>query len=380
MRICRVALSYPTTNLPSAGLVGYYLCKHIKEPSIYITVNRNDGNLLPPTPNFAIQLIDVPLEQSSHSLNHSIHKSKQNIFQRLYIYFKIILTLRSIRFLLSSIPKIIFFKPDIICCHANVSLYHGLFFYLFYRTKFVVHIHAMSDAIAISNLSILRCLVNRASRIYCISDAVMNKLKYTISSNKLRLTSTGVDPNVFYNLNTKRKKQIIQVGQLMWYKGHNYILKAMPDILLKHPDYKLIIVGKGRLKKEISEYIKNNKLTSSVKMIPFLSHDELRVLYNESMLLVMPSLFEGLPKVLLEAFSCGLPAVITKSCNANNISDGRAMVVDKESSKALSKAVCDMLDNQLRWEKFSINCLNIIETHDWQKISKSIHKDYRELL
>ena len=55
-------------------------------------------------------------------------------------------------------------------------------------------------------------------------------------------------------------------------------------------------------------------------MLSNLSHQELRKLYNESSLMIMPSLFEGLPKVLLEAFACGLPAVITDACNAENIS------------------------------------------------------------
>jgi len=380
MRICRVAISYPTTDSPGAGLVAYYLCKHIMMPTIYLTIRR-DGDMSPsPSPNIVIEAMDIPIEKSSLALNHSLHKPNLNRVQRFLVYIKIALSGRSIKFLAHSIPIIIRFRPDIICCHSNLTLYIGLFFNLFYRKKFVFHIHAMSDAIAICNLPILRWMVNRASRIYCISESVRDKLKYVIPFYKLKLTSTGVDPNVFYRINSPKKKQIIQVGQLMWYKGHRYLLEAMPAILSKHPDYQLIIVGKGQLKSEISEFIKDNGLSESIKMVSNLTHGELRVLYNESMLLVMPSLFEGLPKVLLEAFSCGLPAVITKSCNAKNISAGRAIIVEKESSSALAEAVCCILDDHLMWKTFSKNCVDIIHTHDWKIISKNIFEDYRKVL
>jgi len=380
MRICRIALSYPTKRSPGAGLVAYYLCKYIKVPSLYLTIYRDREEFIPNSANFDLEAIKVPIEMSSNSLNQSIHKEDQNIFQRLEVYVKIIISGRSIKFLLNSIQKTIAFKPDLICCHSNLTLYNGLFFNLFFQKKFVLHIHAMSDAIAICNLPILRLIASRASRVYCVSGQVFGRLKKSISPLKLRLTSTGVDPKIFYNMNIKRKKQIIQVGQLMWYKGHKYLINAMPKILKIFPDYKLIIVGNGKLKEEITHLINNNNLQDSIEMLSNLSHQELRKLYSESSLMIMPSLFEGLPKVLLEAFACGLPAVITDACNAENISVDRAVIVKKKSSKALSKAIVKILSDKLMWEKYSKNCLDIIETHNWEKISKEIYEDYKLLL
>mgnify|MGYP001441586541 CR=1 FL=1 len=174
MRICRVALSYPTTKSPGAGLVAYYLCKYIKVPSLYLTINRDDEELLLKKATFNVEAFDIPIEMSSNSLNKSIHKEGQNIFQKLLIYLKIGLSGRSLRFLLNSIPRIKNFKPNLICCHSNLTIYNGLFFNILFRVKFVLHIHAMSDAIAICNLPILRLMVNRASRVYCISGQVLN--------------------------------------------------------------------------------------------------------------------------------------------------------------------------------------------------------------
>lgn len=380
MRICRVAISYPTTKSPGAGLVAYYLCKHIKVPTLYLTIKQAGVMVSPTSAYLDIEAIDLPLAQSSSSLNRKLHAQRLSLPQRVLVYTRIALSGRSVKFLVRSVPRMIRFRPDIVCCHSNLTLYHGLFFNLLLRKKFVLHVHAISDAIAICNLPVLRWMVNRVARIYCISEIVRDKLSDVICFDKLQLTSTGVDPEVFFDTRSLRKKQIIQVGQLMWYKGHRYLLEAMPTILSKHPDCKLLIVGKGQFEHEIVEYIASLGLGNSVKMIPTLSHEKLRYLYNKSSLLVMPSLYEGLPKVLLEAFACGLPAVITDACNAMDISVGRAIVVPKESPGALAKAVCSMLGDRLRWEAYSRNCVSIVETHNWRIISKRIFQDYQRVL
>jgi len=223
-------------------------------------------------------------------------------------------------------------------------------------------------------------MVKRADRVYCISESVREQLSHAICQKRLKLTSTGVDPKIFFNSHARRKKQLIQIGQLMWYKGHRYLLEAMPLILEKHPDYELLIIGKGPCQREITDHIKELDLGENVKMKASLSHDALRTIYNESKLLVMPSLYEGLPKVLLEGFACGLPAVITEACNASDIAVNRAIVVRKESSNALADAVCRMLDDSNKWEEYSRECTRIAETHDWKIISSRIFNDYRMIV
>lgn len=379
MRICRVAISWPTAKSPGAGLVAYYLCKHIEEPSLYVTY-RQEGEMVPPPANMDLEAIDVPLARSPAGLNHKLHAKSLTAFQRLAVYARLAVSGRSLRFFLRSIPRILRFRPDIICCHSNLTLYNGVFFRLVFGTRFVFHIHAVSDAIAIGNLPVLRWMVNRAHRVYCISAPVRDKLAESLPPEKLRITSTGIDPEVFFNTRSPRRKRLIQVGQLMWYKGHQYILEAMPAILARHPDCELLIVGQGQLRDEIIAQIAKLGLEGSVMMLPNVSHGELRALYNESSLLVMPSLYEGLPKVLLEAYACGLPAVVTDACNAADISEDRGLVVPSKSPEAMAEAVCALLQDKAKWDAYSRNCEGIAETHDWKIIAERIHADYRSLL
>lgn len=379
MRICRVALSYPTTKSPGAGLVAWYLCRYMPEPTLYVTY-KLDGDLVPAPDNVELAAIEAPPERSSSSLNRQLHAGRLNAFQRAVVYLKLAVSGRSVKFLARSILRIARFRPDLICCHANVTLYHGVFFHLLFRIPFVLHVHAVSDAIAIRNLPVLRWMVERAVRVYAISQGVLDELARVLPRERLRLTSTGVDPEVFRNLGSPRPKRIIQVGQLMWYKGHKHLLEAMPAILARHPDCELVIVGSGQLREEIEKRVADLGIGESVRMVPRMSHPELRELYNESRLLLMPSLYEGLPKVLLEAFACGLPAVITDACNAADISVGRAEVVPKGDPAALADAVCALLDDSARWEDWSRRCEGIVGTHDWRLVSERVQADYRDAL
>ena len=133
MRICRIALSYPTKSSPGAGLVAYYLCRYIKVPSLYLTIYRDNGEFLPNSTNFDLEAIKVPIEMSSNALNQSIHRENQNFFQKVRSIYKDNNIRSSLKFLMNSIPKTMDFKPDLICCHSNLTLYNGLFFNLFLK-------------------------------------------------------------------------------------------------------------------------------------------------------------------------------------------------------------------------------------------------------
>ncbi|MDC3208776.1 glycosyltransferase family 4 protein [Pelagibacteraceae bacterium] len=296
------------------------------------------------------------------------------------IFFNLLIHLKGIIFFIKSIPHIIKFNPDIIACHSNLTILQGIFFKAFFNKKFVLHLHELSEVNSIINFKLLNYFSSKAERIYCVSKKMQQELSKKIKNNKIFLTSTGVDPKKFYNLRTTRKKQFIIVGRIQWHKGHKYMIRAMKKISKLYPQYKLIIIGEGEEKNNLLREAEECNVSNYISFHPVISQDDLFQVYNESKLLIMPSLFEGLPKVLLEAFACGLPAVITDECNAEEISKGRALVVKSESSSELSDAVISLLSNSEKWDRFAQECESIIDTHNWDSIASKIHDDYKIIL
>lgn len=100
---------------------------------------------------------------------------------------------------------------------------------------------------------------------------------------------------------------IVAVGRLERQKGFDLLLEAWADVTNSIKDWELRIVGSGSLKEELTSQAKRLGISKSVKFIPATS--DIISVYTEASCLVMSSRFEGLPMVLIEAKTIGLPCV-----------------------------------------------------------------------
>ena len=96
----------------------------------------------------------------------------------------------------------------------------------------------------------------------------------------------------------KKKFKIINVARLTDQKDHLTLLKAF-KIVSKKIESKLLIIGSGKNKEMVENYINENNLNYSAKLIPFQENPYKYI--NLADVFVLTSRFEGLPNVLLEA-------------------------------------------------------------------------------
>ena len=111
---------------------------------------------------------------------------------------------------------------------------------------------------------------------------------------------------------SKRKNLVGYIGRLSKEKGVEEFLNSIPGLIRINSDLEFMICGDGSLKNEIREYIKKNNLNNNVKLVPWISYEEVPVYLNIFKLLVVPSFTEGLPNIMIEAMSCGTPILATK--------------------------------------------------------------------
>lgn len=110
-------------------------------------------------------------------------------------------------------------------------------------------------------------------------------------------------PNIQAQLANKR---VISVGRADFQKGFDILIDAWKFVHDSHPDWELNIIGGGE-KQHLYDQIKELKLSKSIKLLP--PTKDIGKEYANSSLYVMSSRYEGLPLVLLEAMSFGLPIV-----------------------------------------------------------------------
>lgn len=102
---------------------------------------------------------------------------------------------------------------------------------------------------------------------------------------------------------------ILNVARLAPQKGHDALLRAIPDVLHALPDARFLLVGSGPQEETVRRSIAELELTESVMALG--SRPDVPDLLAAADLFVLPSKFEGLPLVVLEAMASSLPVVAT---------------------------------------------------------------------
>ena len=110
------------------------------------------------------------------------------------------------------------------------------------------------------------------------------------------------------NISTCQSKKAIAVGRLVYEKGFDQLIESWRIIHKKYPDWTLSIFGEGKLRDKLINQINQYDLSSVIKI-----HDPVKDIYSqyiEHSIMLFPSrCLDGLPMVLIEAMSCGLPLV-----------------------------------------------------------------------
>ena len=131
--------------------------------------------------------------------------------------------------------------------------------------------------------------------------------KYTFISD----TKKKVIPNSLSFITREKaelkSKRIIAVGRLTKQKGFDLLLETAVLLKSELPDWYIDIFGSGEDKDILESQIKNLKLEGFVKINPPTKNIQLELL--NSSIYLMTSRWEGLPMILIEAKSCGLPCV-----------------------------------------------------------------------
>ena len=185
-------------------------------------------------------------------------------------------------------------------------------------------------------------------------------VRYFKPSCDLLYRPNWIDTNLFRPLTIEKTYSSITVGRLTPQKNHLALLKAIATSSLPKPSKPLLFIGTGPCKDQLLEFAHEHCIPLVIK--DTVSNNQIPEFINSSMFYVHCSLFEGNPKSLLEALSCGVPVIA--------ISNPRLLQVFGSSDciffEALPSIPSFYSSSQLSSSKaqlMSINSRNFIESH-----------------
>ena len=181
--------------------------------------------------------------------------------------------------------------------------------------------------------------------------------------NKRIKKKSFVIPNPFVLKNDvcpylgKRKKTIIGAGRFVPEKGFDVLIDAYYIVNKKHPEYRLVLYGKGPLQEQYEKQLNQYGLLNKTEFPGYVNN--VAEMVREEGVFVLPSRLEGIPNVLLEAMSVGIPTV-SANCEpggpmflSNN--GERGLVVPMDDSESLAEAIIKIIEDQSLSNKFQVN-------------------------
>lgn len=136
-------------------------------------------------------------------------------------------------------------------------------------------------------------------------------------------------------------------------KGHEYLLRAMPAVVARCPDVRLVLAGDGDTRREMEQLTRQLGLDARVSF-PGEVTNSLELMLDAD-LVVMPSVSEGLPITLLEAMALERPVVATRTGGIPEVVDHgtTGTLVPPRDPDALGQAISDALVGRARAERMA---------------------------
>lgn len=151
-----------------------------------------------------------------------------------------------------------------------------------------------------------------AAQVVAVSDALRHKLvSMGVAEKNITRIYNGVDEQLFYPEPRNGEPYILFVGNLKRDKGVLDLLEAYKAYRARGGNYALHYVGDGPEKVRLKSMIETYGLETHVVLHGALQHSVVAQVIRQSCSLVLPSYHEGVPNVLLEAASCGVPVLAT---------------------------------------------------------------------
>lgn len=202
-----------------------------------------------------------------------------------------------------------------------------------------------------------RCVLNRLAGVVCVSEGqkrylvslgLRNKLTWVVhnavSSETFTHGTRDTRKSVCRRLGLENDSQlVVSAGRLSPEKGHRVLIDAIAKMGNENSSVYFVFCGEGPCKNDLVELAKALDVTDQCRFVGF-RHDLIEI-FQAMDLMVLPSMTEGLPNVILEAFACakpvvatnvgGVPEVLENGINGKLVPPGRAEVLAEAISRCL---------------------------------------------
>ncbi len=383
MRVLMISGLYPRHKLPQYGIFVKELCDAL--------INQND-----------IQ-IDVVVPVSS---NETFTKRKALVSgKKMNIYyipmFRVPMACNlflSGHFLKREIEKYIgqnILNYDVFHGHGTIPEgYAAVMLAKKYRKKSAVQVHGLdayfrlnirNNCMAKGNYRYCKKAYENADLVLGVSNKVGEKIKESTGNVTVETLYNGYNPDKFYSISPVKEQdgifKIICVGNLIPIKGIEYLIDALKEVKEKGYKFQCDIFGKGVLQKNLEITCKEYKL-EEVVFKGYQSAEIIAEAMRNSDLFVLPSYYEALGCVYLEAMASGIPVIACKNQGIAEliVNKETGILVEEKNSEEIAFNIIKFIEEPEWYTEIREKALDAVKKYTWENAGKRLKSLYDNIL
>lgn len=206
---------------------------------------------------------------------------------------------------------------------------------------------------------LVKSTYKHADRIIVPTKACRSDLTVNFSVPKMKVK---VIPNwTLFKVKKPSKKiyDLIFIGRIAKEKKPMSLVNIIEKLKRKHPKIKLCVLGSGKLEKKFSDAIKTKGLSKNINLFGY--RKDVASFLIKSKLLILPTVNEGMPNVVLEAAMCRVPAITNQFKGSEElIQNGRTGYIVK-SEKEMVEAIPKLLKKTKERERVGKNAQELVQ-------------------
>ena len=276
------------------------------------------------------------------------------------------------------------FRPDVVHAHVYQAAPPALVLGRLSRAVVVITEHYTGFArglVSGYDRALARGSFERADMVAPVSTELARQLRSLAPGARIEPVPNVVDTQVFRPPAERRSHdgpaRLLNVAALSEKKGHVHLLEALTRL---GGGERLDIVGEGELSDEIARRVAELGLGDRVRLLGPRRKQEVAELMREADLFVLPSLYENLPVVLIEAQASGLPVVATRVGGVPElVSAAAGELVEAGDPGALAEAIERVLAGRQRFDPAQL-AREAAERYGYEAIEARWTAIYEDLL
>jgi glycogen(starch) synthase len=279
------------------------------------------------------------------------------------------------------------FAPDLI--HQN-GIGGDNFFYLrtanTHRAPLLMTLINDLQALSISKGTVLGHVLHAADWVSTVSSAALAQVRQLIPdlSPRSSVIHNGIESATFPPARIPADMfRVLYLGRLAEQKGIDVLLNAMAVVIRRFPRARLVIAGDGPKRADLEDQVVRLGLSQSIEFLGWVAPQRVPRVISSASMLVIPSRWEGLPNVALQAGLMGRPVVGSRVGGLPEIVDHQqtGILVPPENSDVLSEAIIRLLQNPDTASQMGQAARVKIEREfGWEQYVDSYETLYRKLI